>query len=47
MTPPKVDVDPQSQGTEVDGRVSSRAHACINEESFLSQFKKIKIDFWI
>ena len=45
MTPPKVDVDPQSQGTEVDERVSIRGHACIHEESFLSHFKKIKIDF--
>ena len=42
MTPPKVEVDPQSQGTEGDGRVSSRAHACINEEYFLSHFKKNK-----
>ena len=39
------DVDPQSQGMEADGRVTSRAHATINEVSFLSCLKKIEIDF--
>ena len=45
--PQEVDVDPQSQGTEADKRVCSRAHAPMNEESFLSRFKKItlEIDF--
>ena len=38
--PQEVDVDPQSQGMEADGRVSSRDHACINDKSFLSRLKK-------
>ena len=46
--PQEVDVDPQSQGMEAEGRVSSRAHACINEESFLSCLKKKNRNwFWI
>ena len=43
-----MDVDPQSQGTEADKRVCSRAHAPMNEESFLSlssRKKKLEIDF--
>ena len=47
--PQEVDMDPQSQGMEADGRVSSRDHACINDESFLSHLKKkkntLEIDF--
>ena len=52
--PQEVDVDPQSQGMEADGRVSSRDHACINDKSFLSRLKKhthththIRNWFWI
>ena len=41
--PQEVDVDPQSQWTEADGRVSSRPRAHINEESFLSLLKRKKI----
>ena len=38
--PQEVDVDPQSQRMEDEGRVSSRADARINKESFLSHLKK-------
>lgn len=42
--PAEVDVEPQSQGMEADGRASSRAHALLREESFLVLLlKKITI----
>ena len=47
-TPPRSGCGPPESGAEADGRVSSRAHARINEESFLSlssRKKKLEIDF--
>ena len=46
--PPGSGCGPPESGVEADGRVSSRAHALINEESFLPLFtrkKKLEIDF--
>lgn len=40
--PQEVDVDPQSQRMEDEGRVSSRADARINKESFLFHLKNLK-----